>query len=691
VGLRTTSEKPAIVLWLVYALGWVPALAAAFELHPRAGPVPVLSGAGASGAFAGLALAASLAILSAAYIVAIRRPPSRGALLAAAAGSFVAALAMPLLFSADVYAYAYYGDVALAGGNPYTHGPAPRDPLAAAAVAAWDGHVPPRCVYGPVAVAIAALADLAGSPGGTGAQIFVARLAAGAAYAAYVAFVLRLVRDPRSRAAFILNPVVIWSVAEGHNDAAMLALLLAGLAATRERWLLFAFAALVKIPALAAWGRLRRRDQLAAACLVAVGYLPLAAAVLRALAAGEAAGPGTPWQSPLGMLAAVAGRIPAVIVTVAALAGAALAVRRLPTMERAPAFALAAWFALPNAYPWYALWIVPLASRSLSSMWSRALLAATLFAPARAIADAVFRASDRANGVDSLHPAMIALEFLPPLLFLALSALRRRSAAALAVVVLLVAWHAPAGARVNAPSPQPAAPPATPGTAAPATTAPGPTPAAGTLSSPTPAPGASNATPVPVRLAPPPTPPQPAQTSTPGGPLSPAPAASGSPPAFASPPASESPPAAGSPPAFGSPPAIGPPASATPATPSPTVPTPTPTLNPFGYIITPPPVPVSSPDGPHILEVALNDRRIRAGGPLLVRVITSANVVGVEARALGRFIPIPQSSPGLFNLEYMMPGGIPFWWLNRSYDIVIAAATADGRQTSVSFPMLLTR
>jgi hypothetical protein len=120
-------------------------------------------------------------------------------------------------------------------------------------------------------------------------------------------------------------------------------------------------------------------------------------------------------------------------------------------------------------------------------------------------------------------------------------------------------------------------------------------------------------------------------------------------------------------------------------------PTPSLTPNPFGYIITPTPVPETIPDGPHIIEVELNDRHIRAGGPLLVRVITSANVVGVEARALGRFIPIPQSSPGLFNLEYMMPGGIPFWWLNKNYNIVIAAATADGRQTSVSFPMLLTR
>jgi hypothetical protein len=135
-------------------------------------------------------------------------------------------------------------------------------------------------------------------------------------------------------------------------------------------------------------------------------------------------------------------------------------------------------------------------------------------------------------------------------------------------------------------------------------------------------------------------------------------------------------------------PAPGAPPSAPPAAPAPA---PSPTPNPFGYIINPTPTPETDPDGPHILQVALNDRHIRAGGPLLVRVVTSANVVGVEARALGRFIAIPQNAPGVFALAYTMPGGIPFWLLNRNYDIVIAAATADGRQTSVTFPMLLTR
>ncbi len=263
------------MLWLVFTFGWLPALAGAFTVAPPTSPIPVLTAAGAGGALAGAALATSLMILGAAYAAAISRPPGRRMLLAAAAGSLLGALAMPLLFSADVYAYAYYGDLTLHGRSPYDHGPAPHDPLAAAAVAAWDGHVPPRCVYGPVAVGIAALTDRAGAAAGTGGQILLARLAAAAAYGAYIGLVLRLTRDPRARAAFVLNPVVIWSVAEGHNDAAMVALVLAGFAYERGRPLLFALAALVKVPALAVWWKLRGRDRAWTALLVAAGYLPL--------------------------------------------------------------------------------------------------------------------------------------------------------------------------------------------------------------------------------------------------------------------------------------------------------------------------------------------------------------------------------------------------------------------------------
>ncbi len=651
------------MLWLVYTIGWLPALVCAFGLHAGGGPPAALSDAGRAGVIAGLGLVASLAILAVGYAAALRRPPTQAVLAAAVTGSLLGALAMPLLFSADVYAYAYYGDLVLHGRNPYGHGAVPAaDPLAAAAVAAWNGRVPPRCVYGPIAVAVAALADLTGTAGGVWAALLLQRLAAAAAYAAYVALALRLVPDPRSRVAFSLNPVVLWSVGEGHNDALMLALTVAGLAASRARPLLLALAALVKAPALLAFSRIERRGQTAAAVLLtAAGYVPLGLAAAADVGTAHAAAAGTPWLSPLGLLAAMTGRAPAVALVLGLLGAAVLAARRLTPVERTAVLALAAWFALPNAYPWYALWIVPLAARNRSSVWSRALLAAALSSPIRAITDAVFGAPDGFDGASSARILLIAAQYAPPLAVVAFGRLRREAVIAAVVLACALAVGSPASAQVAAPGPVPNAAPATP--APPATATPIP---AATL----PAPG--------------PTPAQPASAAPPGTSPTPAPASTPTPPAMpvAAPPSSAVP-------AGASPVAVPPPAASPLATPPAAVPSPT--TNPFGYIIAPAPTPATTPDGPHILEVEVNDRRIRAGGPLLVRVITSPNVVGVEARALGRFIPIPQNSPGLFALAYTLPDGIPFWLLDRNYDIVIAAATADGRQTSVKFPMLLTR
>ncbi|MGB8266505.1 MAG: hypothetical protein WCE44_09310 [Candidatus Velthaea sp.] len=122
--------------------------------------------------------------------------------------------------------------------------------------------------------------------------------------------------------------------------------------------------------------------------------------------------------------------------------------------------------------------------------------------------------------------------------------------------------------------------------------------------------------------------------------------------------------------------------------PTPTLAAPTPTPNPYGYLIVPPATPPSS--GPVIIEVALSDRTLHPGGQLLVRVTTSANVVGVEARCLGRFFAIPQVGPGLFALAYTLPLGIPRFFLH-DYDVQVAAATADGRQTTVNVPLTLAR
>jgi hypothetical protein len=129
-----------------------------------------------------------------------------------------------------------------------------------------------------------------------------------------------------------------------------------------------------------------------------------------------------------------------------------------------------------------------------------------------------------------------------------------------------------------------------------------------------------------------------------------------------------------------------------PPTPSP-VPTPTPqppaSPNPFGYVV---PVPPPAGSGsPRIAEIAANDRVLHKGGLLLVRITTSPDVTHVIARTWNHEIGIPQISPGVFSGQETLPSNIPFFMLNRTYQIEIVASTADGRSASYTVPVRLER
>jgi alpha-1,6-mannosyltransferase len=135
----------------------------------------------------------------------------------------VVVLFLPLLFSRDVYSYAYYGKIAAAyHANPYVRTPAdfPRDALAAFVGPKWFAT---PAVYGPLFTLLSSLvARLVDSVAGA---IVAVRLVAVAASLGTLAIVARLVRRERpERAAFAvaligLNPVVVFqSVASGHND-----------------------------------------------------------------------------------------------------------------------------------------------------------------------------------------------------------------------------------------------------------------------------------------------------------------------------------------------------------------------------------------------------------------------------------------------------------------------------------------
>jgi hypothetical protein len=139
-------------------------------------------------------------------------------------------------------------------------------------------------------------------------------------------------------------------------------------------------------------------------------------------------------------------------------------------------------------------------------------------------------------------------------------------------------------------------------------------------------------------------------------------------------------------------PAPQPTATTTPIPPTPVpsaVPQPSGTPNPFGYIVVPP-LPVAG-NAPRISEIAANDRVLHKGGMLLVRITTSLDVTRVVLRGMGHEIAVPQISPGVFSGQEQLPSGIPFFMLNRTYQIEVLATTGDGRSTSFTVPVRLER
>jgi hypothetical protein len=75
----------------------------------------------------------------------------------------------------------------------------------------------------------------------------------------------------------------------------------------------------------------------------------------------------------------------------------------------AAAIALSVWFALPNPYPWYALWILPVAFLTWGSRQAWAIVAASLLAVLRYYGEAT---TDLSPG---LTAALLAVQFGVPL------------------------------------------------------------------------------------------------------------------------------------------------------------------------------------------------------------------------------------------------------------------------------------
>jgi hypothetical protein len=83
------------------------------------------------------------------------------------------------------------------------------------------------------------------------------------------------------------------------------------------------------------------------------------------------------------------------------------------------------------------------------------------------------------------------------------------------------------------------------------------------------------------------------------------------------------------------------------------------------------------------------DQTLHAGAPYSVRVKTSPDVTAINVSAMGETYGMQGAGPGLFASDGQVPGGIPFFLLNRDYTVTVTALTADKRTTSVSLTLHL--
>lgn len=174
-------------------------------------------------------------------------------------GAHVALLFVPLLFSRDVYSYAFYGRIAgVYGGNPYVE-----TPLDHSSDLLWN-YVGPKwadtpAVYGPAWTSLSAgLSKFLPKPVDHVEAYRYLAIAASLATCAVLLWVVNRAKPRRAAfavAAFGANPVVLFhSVASGHNDLLVALAVISALAlvmARRERTAVavLALGALVKATA----------------------------------------------------------------------------------------------------------------------------------------------------------------------------------------------------------------------------------------------------------------------------------------------------------------------------------------------------------------------------------------------------------------------------------------------------------
>jgi hypothetical protein len=363
-----------IVLWI--AAGTILARIALAYAAPHypvdlAQPLTVATNWGIYGAAVCGALAVAVIGAGRTYLRAIACPPRLRVTLAVATLALLAGSLWSPLLSSDVYAYAAYGEMARLHLDPYVHHALRDDAIVRAAEWQWSGSLP-ICVYGEAFVALSRAIVTALHQAEIVVTLNAFRVLASLSLLACAAFAYLAAGDVqrgRRAAAFIaLNPVVLYVALEGHNDVLAIACVLAGVALARRfpaaGTALAAAAGAIKAPAVAAGAAIvlqrivQRRAWLAAAAGACVGAVVTLASSLQLLAGVRTTLAPHGVYLPFASVQAVSPLV-AAAVALAVLSRLRTAAREA---DRWTLLALCAWLAIPNPYPWYAVWLIAVAA-----------------------------------------------------------------------------------------------------------------------------------------------------------------------------------------------------------------------------------------------------------------------------------------------------------------------------------------
>ena len=403
LGVRSVFVVPALI-----AIGAVASHLLFPILHPPAReleqPIAVVTAWGDPGIAAWAIYALTMLVAGIAYwraIIMARKVPEANArriaiVAIACALATLAAYSFRYLLSSDVYAYAAYGAIAASGHNPYVYRGFPPAQLLDAYwtwTIAYEWPSLPACIYGPAFVAIAKGVVVATHYNLLHALISLRFLEMAAFVAAVIVAALATPAYGTLLAVVIgLNPVVISTVTEGHNDALVaLIIALAALVALRRPDLAGLVAGLsVALKATGAGAALAlayataniRMFRWTAAGIVVAAVAQLVATQVaggfQAVAATDFVGTGS-----AALVLAVRG-VFALLLAIRALHHAAAG-------SRAAALACAAlvvWALYPQDYPWYGVWLLPLATFTLDRREGPVLLMLTFSSTLRYLSDA---------------------------------------------------------------------------------------------------------------------------------------------------------------------------------------------------------------------------------------------------------------------------------------------------------------